>query len=184
MTLLINDVLDYSRLTYLEEQFVITDLNQILKTVLSDFDLLISEKRASINCSQLPTAEVIPLQMNQLFHNLISNGLKFSRNGIPPVIEISSRILPAEEVVKQKLNDGLIYCELIFKDNGIGFSQNYAEQIFVIFKRLNARHQFSGTGIGLALCRKIVSIHKGNIFALSTENQGASFHVILPIRLQ
>jgi PAS domain S-box-containing protein len=181
MTGLIKDVLDYSRISNLDEKFVKTDLNRVMRDVTSDFDLLITEKNAAIECRSLPEIEAIPLQMHQLFGNLMSNALKFTIKGISPRINISSRNLTLEESAHMP-DPGLAYCEIVFSDNGIGFQQEYSEQIFVIFQRLNERHKFSGTGIGLALCRKIASMHKGEIFAVSSENEGASFHVILPIK--
>lgn len=177
---LINDVLDYSRLTYLDAQFVNTDLNMILKNVLSDFEVDIQEKKAVVKSDRLPSVRAIPLQMNQLFHNLIGNSLKFCKESIPCGVEINSRMLSQEEVADKLLNQDLSYCEIKFTDNGIGFKQEFAKKIFKIFERLNQREKYEGTGIGLALCRKIAEIHHGEIFASSEVNVGTSFHVILP----
>jgi len=181
METLINDVLDYSRLTHLETQFVPTKLDDILHSTLEDFDLLIAEKKARITSSPLPEVPALPLQMRQLFHNLIGNSLKFCREDQPCEISIRYRMVPVKEVAPRGLLEGRSYGELIFSDNGIGFNPGFAEQIFVIFQRLNGRQQFSGTGIGLALCRKIMNIHGGSVYAESSEGQGARFHVILPL---
>ncbi|HYV92527.1 MAG TPA: PAS domain S-box protein [Chitinophagales bacterium] len=181
MEMLIQDVLNYSLLTHVEEPFIKTDLNEILESVITDLDILIAEKKASINTQLLPSIDVIPLQMHQLFHNLINNSLKFCREGVTCTIDIRSRLLSADEVNQRMLDSTISYCEIIFSDNGIGFNQNFAEQIFLIFQRLNARVKYAGTGIGLALCRKIINIHHGAIYGEGKENEGASFHVILPV---
>ena len=181
MSMLINDVLNYSRLTKTGEQFVTTDLNKILKQVLCDFELLIEQKQAVITYDKLPVVKGIPLQLSQLFSNLISNSLKFAE--INPVISVTSRVLPMAEVKKHSLlHAGNTYLELVFKDNGIGFEQQYAEQIFIIFHRLNNQRAYSGTGIGLALCKKIVEHHDGIITAHSKQGKGAAFTIILPIK--
>jgi len=186
MSLLIKDVLNFSRMAVTESMFVDTDLNEVLNSTLEDFDLLIAEKNATIRIGQLPVISAIPPQINQLFYNLIGNALKFSRPRIPPAISISSRtILPDENetacFLKYKLKTELVYTEVSFTDNGIGFDQQFAEQIFSIFERLNTRQQFAGTGIGLALCQKIAVHHQGRIHAVAEENIGATFHVLLPV---
>ncbi|MES1219328.1 MAG: ATP-binding protein [Bacteroidota bacterium] len=182
MSLLINDVLNFSRIVHTGSMFMKTDLNQILDNTLTDFDLLIHEKGASVRKGNLPVIEAIPLQINQLFYNLVGNALKFSKKGIPPVLTISSRILLSEEIENTcNLNRQLSYSEITFEDNGIGFEQQFAEQIFSIFERLNSQHQYSGTGIGLALCRKIAGQHQGGIRAEAKENNGATFYVLLPL---
>jgi PAS domain S-box-containing protein len=180
MSTLINDVLNYSRLSKTGEQFEKTDLNKILKDVLSDFELLIEQKQAVITHSDLPTIKSIPLQIHQLFGNLISNSLKFSE--VNPQITITAQTLSAKEVQKYpQLIEDRAYIQLTFKDNGIGFEQQHADQIFIIFQRLNNQRTYSGTGIGLALCKKIVDHHDGIITAQSEPGQGATFTVILPV---
>jgi PAS domain S-box-containing protein len=187
MSLLINDVLNFSRIVNMENMFVKTDLSQLLDNTLKDFDLLILEKGASVQIGQLPVVEVIPSQINQLFYNLVGNALKFSKAGRPASLSISSRVLPAEEIENEfnsgfNLNRRLSYSEISFRDNGIGFEQQFADQIFSIFERLNNREQYSGTGIGLALCRKIAQHHHGGIRAEGKENEGAVFYVVLPLK--
>jgi PAS domain S-box-containing protein len=186
MSLLINDVLNFSRIVHMEDMFVKTDLNQILNDTLKDFDLLILEKDAAVSIANLPVVDAIPLQINQLFYNLVGNALKFSKIGTPAALSISSRILSAEETGNESysrfnLDKQLSYAELCFKDNGIGFEQQFAEQIFSIFERLNNQEQYSGTGVGLALCQKIVQHHHGGIWAEGKENDGAIFYVLLPL---
>ncbi|WP_255516918.1 CheR family methyltransferase [Larkinella sp. C7] len=183
MSKLIQDLLNYSQLLNHEKLFAPTDLGETLENVLSDFELLIEQKKAFITSGLLPTIEAIPLQMNQLFYNLISNALKFSREGTPPTLAISSHLLTPETISQYPtLNPSMTYCELIFKDNGIGFEQKYGQQVFVLFQRLNQPGQYQGTGIGLSLSKKIVEIHHGEIFVEATETQGAAFHIILPFR--
>lgn len=178
---LIQSVLNYSRLSQTDELWVTTDLNSVLENVKADYELLIAEKNAIVQSEPLPTIKGITLQLSQLFANLIGNSLKFSHG--KPVITISSAILKAGEA--QKINSALdnskSYAELIFKDNGIGFEQHYAEKIFTIFQRLNSREDFMGTGIGLALCKKIVENHEGHIHARSELGKGAEFFVYLPL---
>src|SRR5204863_5553694 len=122
------------------------------------------------------------LQMNQLFYNLIHNALKFSKSQGYPTVDITARKLNKEDLTAHvTLDKNLNYYELFFKDDGIGFNQEFANQIFEIFKRLNEQHIYPGSGIGLALCRKIVLNHHGLIWAEGKEKEGACFHVILPV---
>jgi two-component system CheB/CheR fusion protein len=181
MTRLINDILNYSRLINLDEQFERTNLNETLKEVLDDFELSMEQNKLVIKSESLPVVNAIPLQMNQLFHNVISNSLKFCQDEHPCELTISCRILSPAQIAERRLNAGMPYIEIIFKDNGIGFKQEFAENIFKIFERLHGRDKYEGTGIGLALCRKIVNIHHGDIFAVSAENNGTEMHVILPV---
>jgi len=179
MTQLINDVLDYSRLSGRDVQFVSTDLNTILQQVKTDFDLLIEQKQAIIRNNLLPSIKGVPLQILQLFTNLIGNSLKFSEK--QPVITITGAALPASERASYPgLQDDIDYVKLEFTDNGIGFEQKFAEKIFTIFQRLNEGRQYAGTGIGLALCKKIVENHHGAIRAEGHIDEGATFTVILP----
>ncbi|ACU61207.1 ATP-binding response regulator [Chitinophaga pinensis] len=179
MTQLIKDVLDYSRLSNTEEKFVPIDLNTILQQVKGDFDLLIEQKQATIKSNTLPVVKGIPLQLQQLFTNLIGNSLKFCEN--QPLISIFASPLPAPEIpFYPGLQEDISYVKLEFSDNGIGFEQQFAERIFAIFQRLNERKVYAGTGIGLALCKKIVENHHGIIRANGKLNEGATFTVILP----
>jgi two-component system CheB/CheR fusion protein len=150
--------------------------------VLIDFDLIIAEKKAKVEVEEnLLVIDAEPLQMTQLLHNLISNALKFAKDNVPVRVSIKQNKLSADGVRKYKGLDGPgPYIELIFTDNGIGFDPQFADQIFVIFQRLNEKKKYPGTGIGLALCKRIVTNHNGLIFAESLK-EGSAFHVILPV---
>ncbi|MCU7552726.1 PAS domain S-box protein [Chitinophagaceae bacterium LB-8] len=179
---LIKDLLNFSRLNLSHsDTFEKTDLNTVLKYILEDLELIIVQKRALVQSECLPVINAIPLQMSQLFYNLLNNSLKFSKKDVIPKIEIRSKLLSKDEKAKLPHIDARrnIY-EITFKDNGIGFSPEYAEQIFTIFQRLHSRSSYEGTGIGLALCKKIALNHQGDIFAVSEEGMGAEFHVLLP----
>lgn len=179
MQTLIQDVLNYSRTSYLEEKFEAVDLNNIIESAKHDFELLIEEKHAVIKYKDLPTVKGIPLLFSQLFSNLISNALKFSNKN--PVIQISSSYATDAEVRQHlQLDPQRKYYHIVFKDNGIGFEEEYAEQIFAIFQRLHGRQDYSGTGIGLALVKKIVENHEGIITATGKPNKGATFDIYLP----
>jgi signal transduction histidine kinase len=179
MSELIKSILEYSRISNRNKLFVPVDLNEILTHVKSDLELLITEKKAIITSDPLPVVYGIPQQLQQLFANLINNSLKFSPTA--PNISIRARNLSYEEVHNNAaLNENLKYAELVFTDNGIGFEPEFASQIFTMFKRLD--HQYSGTGIGLAICKKIVDNHKGSISAESEKGKGSSFTVCLPLQ--
>lgn len=181
MKQLIQDMLNFSRISNSEDAFVETDLNQVLENLIIDFELLLKEKDAKINYPSLPSIEGIPLQLSQLFANIINNSLKYTEQ--KPVIDISCMSLSDDDLKNYpKLNQEGKYYRMDFKDNGIGFEQQYSEQIFAIFQRLHGKQTYSGTGIGLALCKKIVENHHGVIFATSQPNEGATFTIILPER--
>jgi two-component system CheB/CheR fusion protein len=180
MSALIHDVLNFSKVLD-ASVFERVDLTGIMQNVIGDFDLQIEQKSAIITYDKLPAIQAVPLQMNQLFYNLLGNALKFSKPGVSPVIHISCRVLAAGEVPGHlALNGSTSYSEIIFRDNGIGIDKKFAEQVFLIFQRLNARERFEGTGIGLALCKKIVLSHQGEIYMTSAEGGGTQFHVVLP----
>jgi len=179
MSSLIDAVLNFSRVLD-ASVFEDTDLELVLEKVTGDFELLISQKAAVIHHDPLPVIKAVPLQMNQLFYNLLGNALKFSKAGVAPVINIRCRLMEPEELTEAFSKDRK-YIEMIWQDNGIGFHTKYAKQIFKIFQRLNAHEHFEGTGIGLALCQKIVLNHKGEITADSEKNVGTAFRIILPM---
>jgi two-component system CheB/CheR fusion protein len=180
MSALIHDVLNFSKVLD-ASVFERVDLNGILQNVIGDFDLQIEQKSAIITHDKLPVIQAVPLQMNQLFYNLLGNALKFSKPDVSPVIHISCGVLAAGEVPEHlALKGSTSYCEIIFQDNGIGIDKKFTEQVFLIFQRLNARERFEGTGIGLALCKKIVLGHQGEIYMISAEGGGTQFHVVLP----
>lgn len=179
MSDLIKSVLNYSRLSRNDQQFEKVDLQVMLDAVLVDFELLIEEKQVEIKHDLLPVITAIPLQINQLFSNMIGNSIKFSERA--PKIAVRSRKLSVDEIpFDTNLPEGN-YLELVFSDNGIGFEQKYLSKIFTIFQRLNDRMSYSGTGIGLALCKKIIENHSGYITAQSEPGKGASFFIYLPI---
>lgn len=182
MSGLVKGLLEYARLTHHGDLFERTDVNGIIKDILSDFELLIEEKRAVIKIGRLPELEGIPLQIDQLFSNLVGNALKFTKEGVRPSIEISSRPLLKEEVRdRPALSPELSYVEITVADNGIGFEQKYGEQIFIIFQRLRKNRAHAGTGIGLSLVKRIADNHNGAVSAISEEDGGATFHVTLPV---
>jgi signal transduction histidine kinase len=175
MSGIINDLLAYSRQSRIDELFEDTDLNIIVENVLSDLELMIQQKGAQIICDNLPNIKANPSQMNRLFYNLINNSLKFSNPDVPSKIHISvQKYIPDEN---GKLPS---FIEFIVSDNGIGFEQKYADRIFQLFQRLNDKHSYSGNGIGLALCKKIVQNHYGEISAEGQPNKGAIFHLKFP----
>lgn len=181
MSLLIKDLLEFSRLINPDTRFSHTNLEDIIASVRHDFELLIEEKNASVVTQSLPVIEAVPLQMNQLFYNLIGNALKFTESGTTPVISISASILGSSEVsihIKNPLP--VNYYKIAVSDNGIGIEEKYTKQIFEVFKRLHSRSEYSGSGIGLALCRRIVDNHNGSIYIESTVGQGTTFFVLLP----
>ncbi|GGB85227.1 PAS domain-containing sensor histidine kinase [Dyadobacter sediminis] len=181
MLVLIRDVLAYSQLSKKAEMIKPIRLGQVMEEVKNDLDLLIEQKMAEIIYNDLPVIEGVPLQILQLFANLITNALKFSRKDVSPVIAVSCTVLEKSRHAHYQLpfTKGTYY-ELEVKDNGIGFRQEHAEQIFNIFQRLHGKNEYEGTGIGLAMCKKIVQNHHGHIYATSNPEGGAIFHVILP----
>lgn len=180
MSDLIKGVLNYSRLSKAEAVFEEVDLKKVLGEVKTDLELLIDDKKAELTCTGLPVIIGIPQQLHQLFYNLVGNALKFN-NG-QPVISVVGSPLPHEEVQRyDDLHTSVRYVKIAVKDNGIGFDQRYADDIFTIFKRLNPKEMFEGTGIGLSLCKKIVDNHHGVISAQSEPGKGTKFTMILPV---
>jgi PAS domain S-box-containing protein len=181
MSALIKDVLDYSQLSSDNEKYEEVDLNYILQGIILDYELLIEQKGAKIQSAKLPLIQAINLQMSQLFRNLISNALKFTRPDVQPKITISVSKLSKKEIKGHAgFNPENTYYNIQFNDNGIGFGKEYATQIFKIFQRLHSKSQFEGTGIGLAMCHRIVQNHHGAIDATKSTDSGAVFNVILP----
>jgi PAS domain S-box-containing protein len=179
MSDLVQALLQYSRLAN-DTQFEDTDLDRIFEEVKNDLELRIEETGAVVRHDSLPTVPAIPLQMHQLFANLLANALKFTDK--PPVVQITTRPVPAAEVAaNRQLDPEKSYVEIAFRDNGIGFEPHFADKIFHLFKRLHTRDQYSGTGIGLSICKKIVEHHGGCIRAESVEGEGSVFTVWLPL---
>jgi light-regulated signal transduction histidine kinase (bacteriophytochrome) len=172
MQSLIEGLLTYSRVTTKAHPFSFVNISTILSEVLIDLETAIKENDAVVLSDNLPSIEADPLQMRQLLQNLIGNALKYHAAGIAPQISVTA-----------SANDGT--CALTVSDNGIGFEQKYAEQIFGVFQRLHGRSsEFKGSGIGLSVCRKIVERHGGTITALGEPDKGATFTIVLPLRQQ
>lgn len=180
MRVLIDDLLKYSRANKAEQVFEETDLNNLFENSKLELVQIIEEKKASIINDELPVLNVIPFQMQQLFTNLISNSLKYSKENVVPEITVNISEVDASQEEAIPVNEKNKYYKIIFKDNGIGFDSQYAEKIFLLFNRLHNKNEFSGTGIGLAICKKIVENHKGFIFADGQIDAGATFTIYLP----
>ncbi len=175
---LIKDILTFSKISTEKEPFVTIDLGSLVKDVVEELDSAVHEKKAIIDIGPLPALSVNPVLMKSLFLNLIGNAIKYSKPGIPPEIKIYCDNLEND----QKKNAHTRYYRIFIKDNGIGFHQKYAEQIFDMFKRLHVHTEYEGTGIGLALCKQIMEKHHGYINAVSAENEGATFIISLPAK--
>lgn len=180
-TRLINDLLSFSRLSS-ESLFKQTDLNEIVEEVLGDIELAIIEKNAKIRIDKLPVIDAVPGQMRQIFQNIISNALKFSKDSIIPEVHISCTIIDALILEETAEKESGRFCRISIKDNGIGFDAQYAAKVFTIFQRLHPREKYEGTGIGLAIAKKIIEKHNGIITAFSKEGEGAEFVMVLPIK--
>jgi light-regulated signal transduction histidine kinase (bacteriophytochrome) len=179
MRILIDDLLQYSRANKTEKVFENVNLNDLLENAKFDLAQSIEEKNAEIQSEELPTMTVIPFQIQQLFINIIGNSLKYSKQNVVPKIKISSKKVVAFEEEQIPKNTKDKFYKIIFKDNGIGFDKEYAEKIFVLFNRLHNKNEYAGTGIGLAICKKIVENHKGFIFAEGKPNKGSIFTIYL-----
>jgi signal transduction histidine kinase len=175
-------LLNYSHQTREEQQVEPVNLAKIIEDVEADLELVIQQKNAVITKDEMPQIMAVPTQMTQLFFNLFSNALKFSKRDVPVQINIVSSLLSAEEAALLKMADPQRrYLKIGFCDNGIGFDQQHAGQIFSLFKRLHGKSEYEGTGIGLGLCKKIVQNHTGVIWAESEEGKGARFYIVLPV---
>lgn len=182
MQQLVKNLLHYSRTVVDQGDYVETDLNEVLQEVLTDLDEVIANNNARISKTELPVLNAIPEHFRQLFHNLITNGIKFKRDGVDPEINI------AHSVVKGMYIEGMTYDryeedfhKLEVSDNGIGFDEKYAEQIFTVFKRLHNAQEFEGTGIGLSICKKVVEKYEGDIYAAGVPGEGACFSIVIPV---
>lgn len=182
MSLLIRDLLEFSRLLNSDSMMTEVDLNDVVQSVISDFELVVQEKNAVVNVEPLPKIQGIRLQLNQLFYNLISNSLKFSRNDERLNMNIRSAVASPAQVKEhiEKPLSGIVYYVISVEDNGIGFDVKFLQQIFELFRRLHRKDEYSGSGIGLAVCRRAVLNHRGGIYAESTPGSGSCFHIILP----
>ena len=180
MRVLIEDLLQFSRTNKAEKVFEEANLNCLLDNAKQELAQVIEEKNGIIESNTLPTLHVIPFQIQQLFINLISNSLKYSKQDVAPVIKINSSLINAQEDNFLPNNNNVKYYKITIEDNGIGFEQEYAKKIFILFNRLHNKNEYAGTGIGLAICKKIVENHKGFIVANSELNKGATFTIYSP----
>lgn len=169
MQVLINDLLTYSRITTKAQPFLTLDLNQVVAQVISDLEIRLEQSQGKVEWKNLCSVKADPTQMYQLFQNLITNALKFKKPDTTPIVKVESKII----------NNS---CQITITDNGIGFDEKYLDRIFTIFQRLHGRHEYEGTGIGLAVCRKIVDRHGGLITAKSTLGEGSTFIITLPMK--
>jgi len=180
MRSLINDLLSYSRLAE-PPRFNTCNLNQLVQETMADLEVAIKEKEAVLQISHLPVIEAIPDQMRQLFQNLVSNALKFSKKDTPPVIKIWSELIDQRSLTAGSSGKGA-WCRIYISDNGIGFNEMYLDKIFHMFQRLHGKDEYHGTGIGLTIVKKIIQKHNGLISAESREGQGATFMLVLPLK--
>jgi PAS domain S-box-containing protein len=182
MQILIGDLMEFSRVETKGHPFVDADLGLIAREVSADLEARVEQAGGRIDIEALPTIEADPMQMRQLLQNLIGNSLKYFRPGVPPVVRIYSQNLAGAR--EWSMGDGAQpqrFCELSVTDNGIGFDEKYLDRIFTVFQRLHNKTEYEGTGIGLAICRKIVDRHSGTITARSSPGKGATFVVRLPV---
>jgi PAS domain S-box-containing protein len=169
MQTLINSLLAFSRVTSRGEPFVSVNLAEVAQQVVADLSVSIERTGGRVEVGELPIIDADPTQMRQLLQNLIGNGLKFHKEEEAPAVKVYSK--PLDEV-----------CQIIVEDNGIGFDKKHLDRIFTIFQRLHSRSEYEGTGVGLAICRKIAERHSGNITAKSKPGEGATFVVTLPVK--
>lgn len=180
MQTLIQDLLAFSRLSMAERKFENTPLNIIIEDVKNEFKETIREKNAIIEVKEICSVKIIPFQFRQLMHNLIGNAIKFSNPTIPPHIKISSININSSNIKVANLAANTAYCHISIADNGIGFEKKFAEKIFEVFQKLHAKDEYAGTGIGLAIVKKIVENHNGNITVISELGKGTTFNIYIP----
>lgn len=181
MRSLINNLLEFSKISKTSQPFEAINLNHILRQVKSDLELTIEETGTIINTIQpLPVLEAVASQIKQLLVNIVNNAIKFHKSGITPVITLETTIADDEEKATNELNVAETYYKISITDNGIGFESEYALRIFQVFQRLHGKSEYPGTGIGLAICKKILEYHNGIIYAENLPDQGARFVFIIP----
>ena len=180
MQVLINDLLMFSRVTTKAQPFVPVDLTRVAQEVVSDLEVRIEEVNGRVEIGELPTIDADPVQMRQLVQNLLSNALKFHRPEVAPIVTVQAQPLQDDVPASAESATAPAMYQLLVTDNGIGFDDKYTDRIFTVFQRLHGRSAYEGTGIGLAVCRKIAERHGGSITAHSDPGQGATFVVTLP----
>jgi len=181
MELLINDLLNFSRQPMDSSDFKKIDLNVLTKEAIAELEIEIEKNNAQIHINEMPVIWAVPSLMRQLFHNLISNAIKFRKKTMEPVIHIQSeKVNVADNSLPLKLLNGGNYYKISISDNGIGFDPKYVDEIFMVFKRLHSYHEFEGSGVGLSICKKIIEKHNGFIVAHSKPGNGSTFIIGLP----
>jgi two-component system sensor kinase FixL len=178
---LIDGLLNLSRVTTKAVDFEQVDLMKVAREVVSDLEVKIDESGGRVEFERLPAIEADPLQIRQLLQNLVGNALKFHREGEPPRVQISARFVKGRDSLALDRSPEDERCRIEVKDNGIGFEEKYLDRVFEVFQRLHPRDVYEGTGVGLAICRKIVERHGGTITAQSEPGRGATFIVDLPV---
>ena len=181
MEVLIQDLLTYSRVTSKARPFTPIDLAEVTTDVLSDLEVRIQTLDGRVETGELPVIDADPMQMRQLMQNLIGNALKFHKPDEPPIVKIESQFVGSQNGKVGAVSQAEQLCQITVEDNGIGFEEKYLDRIFAIFQRLHGRSDYDGTGVGLAVCSKIVERHGGSITATSEPKHGATFIVTLPV---
>jgi len=177
---LINALINYSRANASDITFEEVDLNLVMKDTLDSLSEAIKEKNAIVTFENLPVVKAIPVQIGQVFLNLVSNAIKYSKKDLPPVITVTVSMIQNTELPADFNPGSEAYWKITFIDNGIGFDQQHADKVFELFQRLHGKLEYSGTGIGLAICKKIMLNHKGAISAVAQAEKGASFSIFIP----
>jgi light-regulated signal transduction histidine kinase (bacteriophytochrome) len=181
MQSLIRNLLTYSQIDSSHEDFEKVDLNLVLEKALEDFSEYISDTKAKINTEKLPIIKGVSFQIKQLFDNLIANSLKYRNPKLDPQIQLKSEKVDYKQIPGEFLKSYNHYYKITYIDNGIGFEEEYTDKIFEMFQRLHQKNEYSGTGIGLAICKKIVENHHGHIYATSALGKGSAFIIYLPV---
>ena len=180
MQMLINDLLSFSRQSISPSDFERTDLNTLAREAITELEIEVDKSNAKIQVGELPVVWAIPSLMKQLFHNLVSNAVKFRKKGIDPIIHIEAKKVYGSDHSRAVNSNGHKYHKVSISDNGIGFDPKYSDEIFMVFKRLNSYHEYEGTGVGLSICKKIIEKHNGSIIAQSEPGKGSTFSFVLP----
>jgi light-regulated signal transduction histidine kinase (bacteriophytochrome) len=179
MQMLINDLLNFSRQSVSSSDFQKTDLNKLAKEAIAELEIEVEKSKAKVVLAELPVVWAIPSLMKQLFHNLVSNAVKFRKKGVQPVVHIEAKRIHDSAHPLASSSNGAKY-NISITDNGIGFDPKYSDEIFMVFKRLNSYHEYEGTGVGLSICKKIIEKHNGSIVAQSEPGKGSTFSFVLP----
>lgn len=180
MQILLDDLLSFSTLSANEKGYEKVSVNSLIKSVLSDLEIKIEKSECNLDCSDIPLIDGYPSQIKQLFSNLITNSIKFRKEGSTPVIKISCEEVNPGHYPQLPILLYKPYIKIIISDNGMGFEQIYSEKIFQVFQRLHSKAEYDGSGIGLSICKKIMDNHRGYIFANGQPGIGATFTLLFP----